>query len=799
MKNRTLSAWLAVTVIGVAAPPFAQTILTPYAFTNFAGQPGGTGNNDGVGRSARFNNPVGMAVDGATNVYVADEFNDTIRKLTRAGTNWIVSTLVGSARLYGTADGTNSFARLSQPTGVAVDGEGNLYVADQSNFTLRKVTPAGVTTTLAGLAGTSGSKDGSNSLARFNRPAGVAVDATGTKIYVADAGNVTIRQVVPIGTNWAVTTIAGTAGQSGNYDGTNGTIRFGNLVLGPQSLALGNDGNLIVADMWNSTIRKLTQSGTNWIASTLAGTGGIGTADGTNTAAGFYNPFGVALDPAGNIYVNDGNGRIRKITPIGTNWITTTLVDGALLGSSDGLGSAASFGSLNGITVDGAGNMYVADAINNTIRLVTPVFGTNGFVTTIAGTPVHFGTNDGVGSSATFTGPFGVATDTASNLYIGDQSANLIRKITPDGTVTTLVGNSFGGSHDDTNANATVRQPSCLALDRAGNIYFADAGNYLVRRVSPIGTNWVVTTLAGGAGPGGPGSKDGTNKNSSFSFFFGLCVDAATNIYVADTGNNVIRKVSPQGTNWVVTTIAGTAGVIGGNDGTNKNAQFYMPYGITVDSATNLYVADWDNQTIREISPVGTNWVTKTIAGLAGFFGNSDGSNSVARFLYPQGITIDPAGNLYVSDAGNATIRRLSRQGTNWVVTTLGGASRAEAGGVGQAGSVSGIGGAARLNNPYGLAIGPDGNLYIPDAGENTIVKANPLFLFDTSATTYAASSNSMQMRITGPPGSNVVLQISSGLASWTPVVTNVMPPIGATIALPATNGTGLFRALLTP
>ena len=792
--KRTLPLLLAIAVLATVAPALAQTIFTPYAFTNFAGDPGGAGNTDGVGTFARFNNPIGMAVDSATNIYVADEFNDTIRKIIRVGTNWVVTTLAGSARLAGTADGTNSFARFSQPTGVAADAAGNLYVADQTSCTIRKVTPAGVVTTLAGLAGSFSSVNGSNSVARFNRPAGVAVDPTGTKIYVADAGNYTIRQIVPIGTNWVVTTIAGTHGFSGYYDGTNGTIAFGVLVLGPQSLALDGDGNLIVADTGNSAIRKLTQVGTNWIASTLAGNGSIGTANGTNKIAQFYNPFGVALDPVGNIYVSDGDNLIRKITPSGTNWVTSTLAGNTGFGFTDGLGSAAEFNSLAGIAVDGAGTMYAADANNEMIRLITPV-STNGLVTTIAGTPTHWGTNDGVGVAGRFYLPFGVAADTASNIYIGDQSGNLIRKITPGGTVSTLAGDSFGGNHDATNANATFRQPSSVALDGAGNIYVADAGNYEVRRVSPVGTNWSVVTLAGN---GTIGSRDATNKVATFSFFFGLCVDSATNIYVADTMNNIIRRVSPQGTNWVVKTIAGTAGNIGGNDGTNKNAQFYYPYGIAVDAQTNLYVCDYNNFTIREISPVGTNWVTKTIAGTAGFFGKADGSNGVARFLYPQGITIDPAGNLYVSDGGNCAIRRLSKLGTNWVVTTLGGAARPDDG-VGQAGSMAGIGGAARLNNTYGLAMGPDGNLYIADAGENTIVKASPLFLFDTSATSYAASSNAVQMRVTGPPGSNVVLEISSNMVNWTPVLTNVMPPIGANLSIPATNGTGLFRAVLMP
>jgi hypothetical protein len=775
-------------------PTLAQTILTPYAFTNFAGDAGGAGNTDGLGTQARFNNPVGIAVDGATNLYVADEFNNTIRKITRVGTNWVTTTLAGSAREIGAVDATNSMARFNQATGVAVDNAGNVYVADQSSSLLRKVTPAGVVTTLAGSASSFQSKDGSNSVARFNRPAGVAVDAAGNNIYVADGGNDTIRRVTPIGTNWVVTTIAGTAGQSGNYDGTNGTIKFGFFVLGPQSIALDNSGNLIVADTGNSTIRKLTQAGTNWVASTLAGNGSVGFGDGTNSGAHFYNPFGVTVDNAGNIYVADGDNLIRKMVPSGTNWVVTTLAGNTGFGSVDGLGNAAEFFGPEGIVVDGAGNLYVTDTINNTIRFITPA-GTNGLVSTLAGTPQHRGTNDGVGSAAAFYLPFGVATDAASNVYVGDQSANLIRKITPDGTVTTLAGSLDGGSFDSTNQLATFRQPSGLAIDGAGNIYVADAGNSKIRRLSPVGTNWVTTTLAGGI----YGSADGTNKTAQFRNCYGIAVDAATNLYVADTVSHTIRRVAPAGTNWVVTTIAGNASFGSGNeDGTNKNAHFNSPYGIAVDSHTNLYVADYSNFTIRQISPVGTNWVTKTIAGTAGFFGNADGSNGVARFLYPQGITVDPAGNLFVSDGGNSSVRRVSRSGTNWVVTTLGGASRPD-GGVGQAGAIDGIGGAARLNNIWGLTVGPDGNLYIADGGENTIVKASPLFFFDTGATGFTNANNSFHLRVTGPPGSNVAVDISSDLVHWTPVQTNLMPPVGADLTLPGTNTTGIFRARVVP
>ncbi|HEY2084358.1 MAG TPA: hypothetical protein VGI88_16375, partial [Verrucomicrobiae bacterium] len=234
MKNVIWPLLLALaTLSATSLSSDAQYIYTPYAFTNLAGVAGGTGTADGPGIGARFNTPADVAVDGAGNLYVADEFNCTIRKMTPAGTNWTVTTLAGSPRLVGFADGTNSGATFGTPSGVAVDSSGNIFVADQSNNTIRRVTPAGVVTTLAGTAPVSGSKDGSNSVARFNRPYGLAVDGTGN-IYVTDSGNYTIRKITQIGTNWAVTTIAGTVGVTGNYDGTNGTVRFGAFSYGPR-------------------------------------------------------------------------------------------------------------------------------------------------------------------------------------------------------------------------------------------------------------------------------------------------------------------------------------------------------------------------------------------------------------------------------------------------------------------------------------------------------------------------------------------------------------------------------------
>ena len=215
-----------------------------------------------------------------------------------------------------------------------------------------------------------------------------------------------------------------------------------------------------------------------------------------------------------------------------------------------------------------------------------------------------------------------------------------------------------GTSVDGTNSNAQFAGPSGAALDTATNLYVTD-GN-AIRRVAPIGTNWVVTTLAGAAAI--HGTNDGTNFSARFDNPQGVAVDSAGNLYVADAYNNEVRKVTPVGTNWVVTTLAGLAGTntSGSADGTNGNASFSLPAALAVDSATNLFVADTGNNTIRKVTPVGTNWVVTTVAGLAGAAGSANGTNADARFNSPAGIAVDTSGNLWVADAGNNTIRKLT-------------------------------------------------------------------------------------------------------------------------------------------
>jgi hypothetical protein len=599
--------------------------------TTLAGAAGMTGSADGTGAAARFFHPSGMAIDSAGNLYVAER-NHTIRKITAAGD---VTTLAGAAGMVGSADGTGAAARFNNPTGVAIDGMGNLYVADTFNHTIRKVTGEGVVTTLAGTAGAIGSADGTGAAARFSFPAWVAVDSNGT-VYAADSGNFTIRKLTGEG---VVTTLAGTAGMSGTADGTGPAARFDF----PFSVAVDSAGNVYVADAFMDTIRKVTADG---VVTTLAGTPNMmGSADGTGAAARFRLPAAVAVDSTDTLYVADGaNATIRKVN---ADAVVTTLAGAAgVTGSADGMGIAARFNNPTAVGVDGAGNVYVSDTFNHTLRKVTA----EGVVMTLAGAAGMPDSADGTGAAARFNNPVGAGVDGAGNVYVSETTSSTLRKVTASGVATTLAGRASAspGSADGTGAAARFSAPARVAVDGAGNVYVADQGNATIRKVTPAG---VVTTLAGTAGA--IGSADGTGAAARFNSPTGVGVDGAGNVYVADQGNATIRKVTPAG---VVTTLAGTAGMVGSADGTAAAARFNNPTIVAVDSLGNVYVADTANSTIRKITPAG---VTTTVAGTAGMTGILLGA--MPRFAFPQGLAI-AGDSLVVSDANAILLLRHGAQ-----------------------------------------------------------------------------------------------------------------------------------------
>jgi PKD repeat protein len=488
--------------------------------STIAGSAGVPGSTDGTA-TARFNSPTGIAVDAAGIVYVADTQNSTVRRIDTSGN---VTTLAGKAGYVGVADGTGANARFNHPTLLSVDGSGNVFVADSGNHTLRKIASGGVVSTLAGTAGSASFADGSGAAARFDSPAGVAVDAQGT-IYVADSLNHAIRATTPQG---SVTTLAG--GQVAHPGSSDGNGELAAFWL-PQGAAVDASGNLYIAD-GNHTIRKITPARD---VTTIAGKFGIaGATDGAATTQALFNgPSGIAADAAGNVYVADTlNGTVRKITTGGT---VSTLAGTALnFGSSDSNGPSANFSRPTGVAVDAAGNVYVSDAgTNRTIRMIDPA----GNVTTIAGVAGASGSADGSGAAARFVNPLGIAIDAAGNLYVTDvvgAGNSSIRKISVSGgvgSVTTLT-NQLG------NEGNGVALPGAtgLAVDAAGTVYVAHFGASAIRKVTPAG---IVSTVIGTPYQFGfvPGSVPGVlNRPSGVAIFGGT-------LYIVNTNENSIAEV----------------------------------------------------------------------------------------------------------------------------------------------------------------------------------------------------------------------------------------------------------------
>ncbi|MEB3196762.1 MAG: NHL repeat-containing protein [Candidatus Sericytochromatia bacterium] len=468
---------------------------------------GTAGFADAVSTAARFNSPYQLALDASGVIYVTEIGGRRVRKVQPDGT---VTTLAGDGE-PGNIDGSGPFARFEFPWGIAVNASGTLFVADSQARLIRRISPTGLVTTVAGSGGST-ALDGAGLSAQFSEPRGLAVDDSGA-VFVADRGSHRIRKMAP---DTSVTSVAG-SGFAGFADGNSKVEQFGS----PTDVAVDASGALYVSEA--NRIRILNPDGT---LRALAG-GGPGTNDGTGSAAQFALAFRIALDSAGNLFVSDANNnRIRKVTPAG---VVTTLA-GSSNGFAEGQGSAARFSSPYGVAVDASGTVYVADRSNYRIRKVSP----DGLVTTFAGSgsSTHA---DGQGASAGFSSPSGLAFDASGTLYVAESSR--VRKVSPSGLVSTLAGSGSWGASDGVGVAASFKNLSDIAVDASGVVYVADYDPSRIRRIQPDGT---VSTLAGGTPVG---FADGIGAVARFNNLAGIGIDVSGTLYVADSGNRLIRRL----------------------------------------------------------------------------------------------------------------------------------------------------------------------------------------------------------------------------------------------------------------
>lgn len=523
-----------------------RKITSAGVVTTFAGVAGTAGSTDGIGAAARFSRPVALAFDSLGNLFVAEQANHVIRKILPDGT---VSTYAGTAQAFGLPPnpGPRATAVFSNPYGLAIDSQNNIYVADYGNHVIQKISSTiDDVSIFAGAANAAGTVNGVGGVARFKSPNSMAVDAS-DNLYVADDEGRIVRKITQTAT---VSTLAGTPNVTGSADGTGSTASFGTL----WGLVVSNNV-LVAADAGNNNIRKLTLAG---VASTVSGAASVsGSTDAVGTAARFYTPYGAAYDANGNAYITDNsNHTVRKVTAAGE--VTTIAGAAGVSGSADGtggVGGTARFNGPTGIAVDAAGNIYVSDYNNHTIRKISADYTQ---VTTVAGAAGVGGDTNGPAANARFSNPDGLAVDTAGNLYVADTGNSIIRKITAStGAVSTLAGSSgINGAQDGTGTAARFDLPTGVAVDASGNVYVTDLINHTIRKVTSAG---VVTTFVGTAGSSG--STNGTGAAARFKEPYGIAIDSAGNLYVTDYANSLVRKVTPAGVVSTLAGTTGSTGV----------------------------------------------------------------------------------------------------------------------------------------------------------------------------------------------------------------------------------------------
>ncbi len=695
--------------------------------------------------NASIGQPRKLAISGS-NVYFSS--GNAVFKIDASNT---VMLIAGNSRAGFSGDsGPAVNAQLNSPQGIALDTAGNVYIADSLNNRVRMVNTKGVISTFAGNGTVNPpgfwGDTGPAIEASLHLPVALAVDSSG-KVYIAVSAGNTVRVV---STDGIINLFAGSGypGWYGDYavNSSTGVVSIpGTAILAgltnPQGVEIGPNNTILIADTGNGAIRSVSSKG---VITTLSGNGTLGlSGDGAATKLAMLAPFGVAADSSGNLYVAEsGTNRIRKIDTTGN--ITTAIGNGNQgFAGNGGAPDKVEMSLPTSVGLDSAGNIYFADSLNNRIRKLA-----GGTVSTFAGNGVFAYSGDGgAATSAQLNTPMGVAVS-AANLYISDTANNVVRSVA-NGVISNFAGSGALGSSGDGNAatGAQLNGPQGLAVDSAGNLYIADTQNHRVRKVA----NGIISTVAG-TGTAGFAGDGGAAASAQLNAPFGVAVDAAGNLYIAEFSNNRVRKVATKGD---ISTLAGN-GVSGfSGDGSQAgSAQLNGPQGVAVDSAGNVYIADTANNRVRKVTP---NGVITTVAGTGAAGVSGDNRLAVnAQVGNPVAVAVDSVGNVYIAD-GSARVRKLFLSG---IITTIAG--------TGVRGYSGDGGGApnARLNGPSAVAVNAAGSVWVAD----TLNHAVRLLQFTGGGTTVSAVTSGAS-NLSGPvaPGEVIVIW-GSGLGP-TPLV----------------------------